>query len=105
MDPTVLLAVSPEAGSPPRDETSGRRWPLPPDQLALLPYREALGMARRRATRDYLVALLGAVDGNVTRAAERAGMARESLHRLLKRFGLRSEEFKARPPAGGPSGE
>jgi len=30
----------------------------------------------------------------VTRAAERAGIERESLHRLLKRYGVRSEDFK-----------
>jgi transcriptional regulator of acetoin/glycerol metabolism len=34
------------------------------------------------------------VGGNVTKAAARAGIERESLHRLLKRYGLRSNEFK-----------
>jgi two-component system response regulator HydG len=34
--------------------------------------------------------------GNVTEAAPRAGMERESLHRLLKRYGVRSEDFKQR---------
>jgi two-component system, NtrC family, response regulator HydG len=37
------------------------------------------------------------VHGNVTEAARRAGMERESLHRLLRRYGVRSEEFKPRP--------
>ena len=32
----------------------------------------------------------------MTRAAERAGMERESLHRLLKRYGIRSDDFKKR---------
>jgi two-component system, NtrC family, response regulator HydG len=30
----------------------------------------------------------------VTHAAERAGMERESLHRLLRRYGVRSDDFK-----------
>jgi DNA-binding NtrC family response regulator len=69
---------------------------LPPEQLATLPYREAIERARDRVTRDYLVALLRELEGNVTRAADRAGMARESLHRLLKRYGVRSDDFKPR---------
>ena len=64
--------------------------------LATMPYREAVDLARDRVSRDYLVALLRDTDGNVTRAAERAGMARESLHRLLKRLGVRSDDFKDR---------
>jgi two-component system response regulator AtoC len=72
----------------------GRAAPAEP--LAKLSYREAVDLARDRTTRDYLVALLRELDGNVTRAAERAGMARESLHRLLKRHGVRSDEFKPR---------
>jgi DNA-binding NtrC family response regulator len=62
--------------------------------LARLPYREAVAEGRERISRDYLVALLAEFGGNVTRAAERAGMERESLHRLLRRHGIRSEDFK-----------
>jgi DNA-binding NtrC family response regulator len=62
--------------------------------LAALPYKDALAEARDRASRDYLVAIMKEFGGNVTRAAERAGMERESLHRLLRRYGLRSDDFK-----------
>ncbi len=67
---------------------------IDPAALAKLPYREAVAEARDRTSRDYLVALLAEFGGNVTRAAERAGMERESLHRLLRRYGIRSEDFK-----------
>jgi two-component system response regulator AtoC len=63
--------------------------------LASLPYRDAIAEGRERLTRDYLVALMKEFGGNVTRAAERAGMERESLHRLLRKHGLRSDDFKA----------
>ncbi len=66
-----------------------------PGALASLPYKDAIAGARDRVTRDYLVALLREFGGNVTRAAERAGMERESLHRLLRKHGLRSDDFKA----------
>ncbi len=62
-----------------------------------LPYRHAVELARDRASRDYLTALLREFHGNVSRAAERAGMERESLHRLLKRYSVRSDEFKRGP--------
>jgi two-component system response regulator AtoC len=62
--------------------------------LASLPYREAVEQAQDRVSREYLVALLTEFQGNVTRAAARAGVERESLHRLLKKHGLRSEDFK-----------
>jgi len=65
-------------------------------RLETLTYREMLESARDRATREYLVALMKDVGGNVTQAAERAGIERESMHRLLKRQGVRSEDFKAK---------
>jgi DNA-binding NtrC family response regulator len=62
--------------------------------LAQLSYRDAVELARDRGTREYLIALMREFGGAVTKAAERAGVERESLHRLLKRHGLRSNEFK-----------
>ena len=63
---------------------------------AQLSYREVVDLARDRASREYLIALMQELGGNVTEAARRAGVERESLHRLLKRYGVRSEDFKAR---------
>jgi DNA-binding NtrC family response regulator len=63
-------------------------------KLEVLSYRDMLDTARDRATRDYLVALMKDLGGNVTQAAERAGIERESMHRLLKKHGVRSEDFK-----------
>jgi two-component system response regulator HydG len=70
---------------------------LPSSVSVQLPYRHAVEFARDRASRDYLTALLREFHGNVSRAAERAGMERESLHRLLKRYSVRSDEFKRGP--------
>jgi DNA-binding NtrC family response regulator len=67
---------------------------LPMEMLANMPYKEAVETARDRVSRDYLVALLREFNGNVTRAAERAAMERESLHRLLRKYGLHSDDFK-----------
>ncbi len=78
----------------PPDVKGTQEGAIPAEQLAKMPYREAVDLARDRVTRDYLVALLRDMDGNVTQAAKRAGMARESLHRLLKRFGVRADDFK-----------
>jgi two-component system response regulator AtoC len=75
-------------------EVAGAPAAAPAGALAALPYRDAVAGARDRVTREYLVALLTEFEGNVTRAAERAGLERESLHRLLRKHGLRSEDFK-----------
>ncbi|WP_309893678.1 sigma-54 dependent transcriptional regulator [Archangium sp.] len=69
---------------------------LPGGAAKHLPYRDALDLARDRFSREYLTALLRDFEGNVTRAAEHAGIERESLHRLLKRYSIRSDDFKPR---------
>lgn len=60
-------------------------------------FHRAIAAARDRASRDYLVALMHEFHGNVTGAAHRAGVTRESLHRLLKRYGVHSGDFKPPP--------
>jgi DNA-binding NtrC family response regulator len=57
-------------------------------------FRRAVEVARDDASRRYLVRLMRAFQGNVTRAAAQAGMTRESLHRVLKRYDVRSETYK-----------
>jgi DNA-binding NtrC family response regulator len=64
--------------------------------LTAMMYREMLATGRERTTREYLVALLREFQGNVTQAAERAGIERESFHRLMKRHGIRSEDYRTR---------
>jgi DNA-binding NtrC family response regulator len=83
-----LGARSGDAGEGPRD-------------LAELSYREALVVARDRGSREYLSALLKAFGGNVSRAAAKAGVERESLHRLLRRHGIRAEDFRRDDGSGG----
>jgi DNA-binding NtrC family response regulator len=70
-------------------------------QLAALSYREALAEARDRGSREYLEALLKMFGGNVSRAAERAGLERESLHRLLRRHGIDADAFRGSGLRGG----
>lgn len=67
--------------------------------LAGLSYREALAVARDRGSREYLTALLTAFGGNVSQAAAKAGLERESLHRLLRRHAIRAEAFRDVGPA------
>ena len=57
-------------------------------------FRRAVEEARDRASREYLVKLLRSFNGNVTNAARQAGMTRESLHRVLRKYGVHSEQFK-----------
>jgi two-component system response regulator AtoC len=64
------------------------------EELAALSYRQVLASARDRSSREYLSALLRAFGGNVSRAAERAGLERESLHRLLRRHGVQPGAFR-----------
>jgi two-component system response regulator AtoC len=78
----------------PTDLTAPASPHSPGPALAAMPYREVVEQAQDRVSREYLVALLTEFHGNVTRSAARAGLERESLHRLLKKHGLRSDDFK-----------
>jgi DNA-binding NtrC family response regulator len=50
--------------------------------------------------RSYLSDLLRSHEGNVTAAAETAGMLRSALQRLLRKHDLRSSSFRPSAPAG-----
>ncbi len=62
--------------------------------LGDMSYREAMAWSRERAVRAYVDAVLRRHDGNVTRAAEQAGIERESLHRLMRKAGLDADRYR-----------
>ena len=61
-----------------------------PSRDLSLGFHRAIEEARVRASRAYLVDLLRLSGGNVTRAATRAGMTRESLHRVMRKYGVQA---------------
>lgn len=62
----------------------------PPD----LPFQNAKQQMVDRFERRYLEELMARTEGNITRAAEEAGMLRQVLQRLLKRHGIEPERFR-----------
>jgi DNA-binding NtrC family response regulator len=46
---------------------------------------------------QYIMALLRESGGNISRAAEIAGIQRQYLHRLMKEVGIEAEQFKQKP--------
>ena len=53
-----------------------------------LPFKEAKAQLVEAFERDYLVALLARHHGNISRAASEAGIDRNYIHRLVKKYGL-----------------
>ena len=60
-----------------------------------LPFREARDAFMDLFYRQYIEKLLKDSNGNVSRAAESAGIQRQYLHRLIKQVGMETEDFKA----------
>jgi transcriptional regulator of acetoin/glycerol metabolism len=75
------------------------RLQLTPADLARLTYRQVVDRFGREVVADFVVALLRKHEGNVTKAALAAGLERESLHRLMRRYRLRADGFRS-PGAG-----
>jgi DNA-binding NtrC family response regulator len=90
-------ARAPEAATG-GDRTSGEEVAL----ASLVGFHRAIEAARDAASREYLVRLLRAFHGNVTRAATQARMTRESLHRVLRKYGVRCEEYRCEGQGGRP---
>lgn len=64
-------------------------------KLTTLLYDEYLDLIRFRATRSYLLGLMRRHRGSVTEACRGAGIARESLHRQLRRHDVNADDFRA----------
>jgi DNA-binding NtrC family response regulator len=60
----------------------------PPGDMLELPFKEAKAALVESFERDYLTALLARHRGNISRAASEAGIDRNYIHRLVKKYGL-----------------
>ena len=67
-----------------------------PGDRELLSFKEAKENAIQMFHRRYIQSLLRESGGNISRAAEVAGIQRQYLHRLMKDVGIEAEEFKNR---------
>ena len=77
----------------PGDETSGARLRADvTNQLLSLPYHEAKERVLESFEKTYLLEHLKAANGVVTRAAQRSGLPRQSVHRMLRRLGVSTSE-------------
>jgi len=71
------------------------------DGSATVPFKEAKRKIVDEFERRYLRGLLERHQGNVTAAAQSAGMLRSALQRLLRKHGIRSAPFRRRVAARG----
>jgi DNA-binding NtrC family response regulator len=66
-------------------------------EVARLSFKEAKDKMIDLFHNQYIVALLRESGGNISRAAEIAGIQRQYLHRLMKEAGIEAEQFKQKP--------
>ncbi|HEY5924894.1 MAG TPA: sigma 54-interacting transcriptional regulator [Kofleriaceae bacterium] len=78
-------STSNRPSQPSADETQKRQ--SNPDVLEM-PFKEAKAQLVEAFERDYLSALLARHHGNISRAAAEAGIDRNYIHRLVKKYGL-----------------
>jgi transcriptional regulator with GAF, ATPase, and Fis domain len=62
------------------------------DHITDLPFKEAKERLVESFTKEYLVALLDKCGGNISQMAREAGIARNYVHRLVAKYGLKAGE-------------
>jgi DNA-binding NtrC family response regulator len=62
--------------------------------LMHLAYKEAKEEMLKRFHAEYIRSILGATHGNVTQAAKNCGLERQALQQLMRRYNLRSEDYR-----------
>ncbi len=75
------------------DESSGAKLRAEMStQLLSMPYHDAKDRVLQSFEKTYLLEHLKAANGVVTRAAQRAGLPRQSVHRMLRRLGINTSD-------------
>ncbi len=64
------------------------------EDTLVLPYKEAKEETLRRFNRAYIGHLLMESRGNVTQAAKMCGLERQSLQQVMRRYGIRSDDYR-----------
>jgi len=72
-------------------------FPEVSDDVAHLSFKEAKDKMISLFHNQYIMALLRESGGNISKAAEIAGIQRQYLHRLMKEAGIEAEQFKQKP--------
>jgi DNA-binding NtrC family response regulator len=63
-------------------------------EISRMSFKDAREAALRQFHRRYIAYLLQENNGNVSQAAEKAGIQRQYLHRLIKETGIKTDHFK-----------
>jgi len=69
---------------------------LDSEDLKDLSYRDAKNQILERFNKEYLSAVLSENQGNVTHAARKCGLERQAFQQILRRYGIKSEDFRSR---------
>jgi len=72
-------------------------FPEVTEEVARLSFKDAKDRMIALFHNQYIMALLRESGGNISRAAEIAGIQRQYLHRLMKEAGIEAEQFKQKP--------
>ena len=75
----------------PQESTSARSLQSS-DNITDLPFKEAKERLVESFTREYLEALLEKCNGNISQMAREAGIARNHVHRLVQKYGLKADD-------------
>jgi DNA-binding NtrC family response regulator len=67
------------------------------EEAASLSFKDAKEQMISLFHRQYIMSLLHHSGGNISKAAEAAGIQRQYLHRLMKEAGIEAEQFKQKP--------
>jgi DNA-binding NtrC family response regulator len=65
-----------------------------------LPYRNAKKQVLQRFHAQYLGELLRRHHGNVSRSARECGLERQALQQIMRRCGVKSQDFRPKPGSG-----
>ncbi len=64
------------------------------DNIRDLSYRDAKEAVLRRFNAEYIGGLLTATQGNVSHAAQLCGLERQALQQVMRRYGIRADEYR-----------